>query len=1112
MILETKLPQKRWALLTLTIICLFSSFFSFGQCIPKTQESSINLIKDGFTKFKDKNYEDAAKRFASVDRNDSNYVFALIELINCNQQLKRDSLNLPLCDELINRYPNEHVTGMLLKANAYDNLGNFNKAKELYKEGITKYPRAHSFVYELGLAYLKGKKYKEAQFCFRQVIHMNPYYAPAHLQMAAMALRQGKFVPAILAYEFFLLNENQSARAKRVVTFIESAVKGEINEDEEKEDKFTIPEYKELDDFSELESLLKSKIAISNKYKSKIDLNYNLTKQMQLISEKVRYSAADTGFYMQFYARFFEELEKKNYFEPFTYLVLSGMEIPDVEKWSKRHTADSEKFKDWCTSYLEENYQYYADEINGVKGDYSHIFSKSRLWAMVKGKPKLENKSGEWFFFHPNGNLRSYGPYVNNEQKGEWHFFYENGDKKEVSVIENGKLNGISTTYFTNGAPKSKLNYSNGTLEGEQTLYYENGTVKGIYNFKKDLKEGAEKEYYRNGQLRYETSYQNGKANGICREYYQSGNQEGEFSYVNGKKEGKIIAYFDSPDKIIKAEGYYTNNESSGEWKFYDEQKNLTKKGSFGSDGNRIGTWIGYHPNGKIDAEETYGSGGKLNGPYKSYTEAGVLVEEFVYKNGKLTDYKQFDRNGKLLAEGNRERKKIDLKIYHNNGNIQKQGQLENNMSVGEWIYYDVNGVLKSRFNFKEDVEDGPSVTYFADGSKRSELNYKEGKAEGCFKRYNEFGVLTEEGIYKNGLKEGYWINYNDLGVKLNELYYENDNRKGLQYYYAHNGRITRVASVNENEFEEWTEYYDTLGKLKQVIPFKPGKREVLTKLTNDKIRTKYEEVNGVTNGKVIRYYPNGKIQEEAEYKYDLLNGTVVKYNTEGKVIYKATYKDDELHGTVSNYYDSGTLKDETEYKNGQRQGKSTSYHPNGKKEREMNLKDGDLEGLSVNYDDAGEVIVQRFYEKDNLVYYQYYDAQGKLTEPAYSKNGNIDVKAFFKNGKPSLVYSVRNGEITGRRIEYHSNGAIIQDEELKLGLNIGVEKTFYANGKPRTVLNYKNGKLHGNCMFYNENGTLRQSVNFDQGEEWGMSKLNDSAGKLIQTIYYYDGIIEEIK
>jgi uncharacterized protein len=1107
---NTKTFQKRHATLLYCILFLLPQFSSKAQCAQKSDKSAIELIKDGYEKFKEKNYEDAAKLYSQVDRNDSNYVIALIELVNCNQLLKRDSLNLALCDELINRYPNERISGLVLKANAYDNMNQFDKAREMYTSGHKSYPHAHTFVYELGLAYLKGKKYKEAHNCFRQVIKMNPLYAPAHLQMATMAVRQNKFVPAILAYEFFLINENQSKRAQRVVTFIESAVKGEINE--EADEKFSIPEYKDLDNFEELESLLKSKIAISGKYKSKIDLNYNLTKQMQLISEKVHYLPADTGFYMQFYAKFFEALEKKEMFEPFTYHVLSGMQVAEIEKWSKRHEDDLQKFRSWCYTYLKENYLYYTDELRGDKGEYTHYYTNSKLSAMTKGKGNADNKQGEWTYFYPNGNMKSYGPYINNEQKGEWHYFYESGNLKEVVMIGGGKVNGSSINYFNNGALKNKLNYLDGLLDGEQITYHENGTIKGRYNFKKDIKDGIEKEYYTSGQLRYEGTYAEGKAVGVYREFYESGNLEGEFYYVNGKRDGKLVNYFDGAEKILKAEGAYAIDKESGEWKFYDEQKNLIKKGSFDKDGKRMGSWLAYYSNGKLKTEENYGAGGKLNGPYKYYTEAGAVIDEFTYKNGKLTDYKQFDRNGKLLAEGNRERKKIELKIYHDNGNIKRQGILENNLSVGEWVYYDVNGVLYSKFNFKDDLENGPSTVFFSDGNKRSELDYKEGKAEGCFMRYNEFGVLVEEGLYKNDMKEGYWYIYNNLGIKIRELFYKENALVGLQYYFANNGRLSKVSYMNESSFEEWTEYYDTLGKLKQTIPFKPGKRDVTTTASNGAKRTQFSEENGILNGKLIRYYPNGKVDEESDYKYDKLNGTLQHYNIEGKVIYKATYLNDELHGVATSYYDNGTIREETEYKNGRREGKWITYHPNGKKEREMKLKDDELDGISMNYDDAGEIVVKRYYEHDNLVYYQYLDAQGKYTTPVYIKDGNIDIKAFFKNGKPSLVYSVRNGDVIGKRTGYHSNGAIVLDEELKLGVNIGTEKLFYSNGKPYAVFNYKNGKLHGLCTYYNENGTVKKTLTYNQNEEWGESKIYDGNGKLLHTIYYYDGIPESIK
>jgi hypothetical protein len=82
---------------------------------------------------------------------------------------------------------------------------------------------------------------------------------------------------------------------------------------------------------------------------------------------------------------------------------------------------------------------------------------------------------------------------------------------------------------------------------------------------------------------------------------------------------------------------------------------------------------------------------------------------------------------------------------YYLNGNIEKQGMINQNHNEGEWKYYYDDGTLESVGHFKDD------------------------KPEGEWTFYYQNGIKKEAGIFKNGKRTGKWTMYDNKGEVINE-------------------------------------------------------------------------------------------------------------------------------------------------------------------------------------------------------------------------------------------------------------------------------------------------------------------------------------------------------
>lgn len=96
-------------------------------------------------------------------------------------------------------------------------------------------------------------------------------------------------------------------------------------------------------------------------------------------------------------------------------------------------------------------------------------------------------------------------------------------------------------------------------------------TVKPHSNSVRDYQE-----LYPDGRIKIEGNYDSDqKRSGLWISYYENGLKWSETVYSAGNKNGHSITFY--PNGKIRYVGEYTNDDKSGEWKFYDEAGNVVK-------------------------------------------------------------------------------------------------------------------------------------------------------------------------------------------------------------------------------------------------------------------------------------------------------------------------------------------------------------------------------------------------------------------------------------------------------------------------------------------------------------------------------------------------------
>lgn len=102
------------------------------------------------------------------------------------------------------------------------------------------------------------------------------------------------------------------------------------------------------------------------------------------------------------------------------------------------------------------------------------------------------------------------------------------------------------------------------------------------------------------------------------------------------------------------------------------------------------------------------------------------------------------------------------FKSFHNNGQLEKVGELIHEQRQGLWIHYYENGLKRLEITFKDNEYDGALREWYEDGQIAEEGEYKNGD-------YVVLNFWTEDG--KQLLKDGTGMTIRKFGATQEDVY-----------------------------------------------------------------------------------------------------------------------------------------------------------------------------------------------------------------------------------------------------------------------------------------------------------------------------------------------------
>lgn len=111
---------------------------------------------------------------------------------------------------------------------------------------------------------------------------------------------------------------------------------------------------------------------------------------------------------------------------------------------------------------------------------------------------------------YPNGQLKSYGSFVDGRAEGTWSWWFENGNKMSEGTFVDGNRNGEWITWFENGVMKSRGIYLNDKLNGAFVQWFDNGVIALESHYLQDKLEGSRRHYDAKGEVTVIEEFESG--------------------------------------------------------------------------------------------------------------------------------------------------------------------------------------------------------------------------------------------------------------------------------------------------------------------------------------------------------------------------------------------------------------------------------------------------------------------------------------------------------------------------------------------------------------------------------------------------------------------------
>lgn len=343
--------------IAITVLLFLTTFQTFAQT-----DRAAKLIDEGVALYDKGKYQEAIDKYNQSYQLDSNSIVLFAEMAMTYLALKDFDNTENICQRAIAKFPDNKG----LK-NIYSTYGNSldyrqkpEEALKIYMAGLTKFPDYYMLHFNKGITEYGLKRNYDARTSFQNAIKTNPKHASSYYFLGIIEDNFGNRIPAILTLSRFLILEPKGKRAEKILPYLTDRVNNMYYQVKTGNSTSTMSSAKTRNDttsssFEKVEFGILSIETTSSLFpdnEKKTDLEKFEIKSQTIFEYLKAYKKDNSGFYWDFLAPYFIELESQKYVKTFTYYINYYVtDNKDVEKWVKKNEKDVEKFYNWSKNY-----------------------------------------------------------------------------------------------------------------------------------------------------------------------------------------------------------------------------------------------------------------------------------------------------------------------------------------------------------------------------------------------------------------------------------------------------------------------------------------------------------------------------------------------------------------------------------------------------------------------------------------------------------------------------------------------------------------------------------------------------------------------------------------
>ena len=334
--------------------------FSILGCAQNKAEAE-KKIREGVTLYDAGKYDEALSRYNEALNLDKNNFFALAEKAMTLEIMKKYDESIEVSELVLKLYPKEdNATVYVTYGNALDHIGKSDLAIKAYNEGIKKYPDYYHLYFNKGIALYKVKETEKAVEAFQITTRLNPNHAGSYNALAV--IDRSNRIPSILAAGRYLILDNKSSRAKGNLETMLTLMKQGISKSEDNSINVSLSSISgdktnnkksNTDDFSTVDIMLSMSATqdLHEENKDKTEIQKFIDKFSPVCRIMKEVKPKQKGYYWDFLAPYFIEMNDKNLLEPFANIIFLAIQDKDAIQYNEQHQDKIKEFYNWSKNY-----------------------------------------------------------------------------------------------------------------------------------------------------------------------------------------------------------------------------------------------------------------------------------------------------------------------------------------------------------------------------------------------------------------------------------------------------------------------------------------------------------------------------------------------------------------------------------------------------------------------------------------------------------------------------------------------------------------------------------------------------------------------------------------